>query len=331
MRPLKEGRASGPPIARPPSRLEWALPVGLLCVGSGVLLMTWVSDRTRPGRVAQARPTEEFATSPPAPEKGAVTEPRPPPPNERVESPESGSRPLTKGAETAAAEAPPEPAADSLAGIPASAPAASSRIGWTTDVGPDAPTDVAVAMLEQLAVSGVRCTFFVTGQFAERHPEVVKRMVAEGHHLGNHTYTHPSLPALGSEAAIRSEIATTEARLLGLVDGAAVEPKVFRPPYGDCDGRTERAVAALGYRLVMWDIDPIDWSEDTTSDQIVQRILSRAGAGKVVLTHVTPRTLRAMPIVFAGLRQRGLEPVPLRELAKYGAASHDGRAERSAP
>jgi peptidoglycan/xylan/chitin deacetylase (PgdA/CDA1 family) len=92
-------------------------------------------------------------------------------------------------------------------------------------------------------------------------------------------------------------------------------PRVFRPPYGDEDSRVRSAIAGLGYRDVLWDIDPIDWDARRSPERITSIILQRAKARRIVLTHVEPHTLQALPAIVEGLRQRGLTPAPVAAIA----------------
>ena len=184
---------------------------------------------------------------------------------------------------------------------------ATRRVAWTTDVGPDAPAEVAGKMLDFLHGQGVHITFFVCGSWADKHPKSLQRMADEGHHLANHSYSHPELPKL-SDRRIEDEIRRTENSVTRVVGEKPVMPKLFRPPYGSYNARVKRVVQRCGYRLVMWDVDPIDWDESRSADKIAAHILNHAKASDIILTHVTWRTLAAMPGVFAGLRRKGLEP-----------------------
>ncbi len=193
-------------------------------------------------------------------------------------------------------------------------PPGAGLIGWTTDVGPDAPADVAAKMLDFWRAQGVHITFFVCGAWAYKHPDVLRRMAAEGHHIGNHTYHHPHLTRLPTDR-VTAEIRGTEDVIVRLVGLQPMLPRMFRPPYGEEDSRVRSAIASLGYRDVLWDIDPIDWDESRTPERITSVILQRAKARKIVLTHVEPHTLQALPAIFEGLRQRGLTPAPVAAIA----------------
>jgi peptidoglycan/xylan/chitin deacetylase (PgdA/CDA1 family) len=189
------------------------------------------------------------------------------------------------------------------------------RVAWTTDVGPDAPPDVAAKMLDELAAESVHCTYFVCGSWARQHPDLLRRMAGEGHQIGNHTFSHPNLTKVRLDDDIRAEIGQTQSVIVEAVGAEAMGlRKLFRPPFGEMDGRVTRIVAELGYKVVMWHVDPTDWDQSVTSAQITERILRRTKAGSIILTHVNARTLKAMPSIFAGLRERQLSPAPVAEL-----------------
>jgi peptidoglycan-N-acetylglucosamine deacetylase len=120
----------------------------------------------------------------------------------------------------------------------------------TFDDGPDPETTPAV--LDALARHGMRATFFVVGERAERHPDLVARIRAEGHETGSHSWNHPSLPELPPRAAAE-QIARTRA-ILGPRDAG-----FLRPPYGHQSLTTWRLARRAGYRVVMWTIAPGDW------------------------------------------------------------------------
>ncbi|WP_438447676.1 polysaccharide deacetylase family protein [Gorillibacterium sp. sgz5001074] len=104
-------------------------------------------------------------------------------------------------------------------------------------------------------VSG-HATFFMIGEQMERSPDTVRAVAAEGHEIGNHTYTHPHLPELGTEEC-RSELSRTEQLVLDLT---GVKPAVFRPPYLDYNEQNETVVGDFGYRAIgALNLDSRDW------------------------------------------------------------------------
>ena len=139
------------------------------------------------------------------------------------------------------------------------------------------------AVLDALADRGLHAIFFPTGQCRDQFPWLVPTLLAAGHRVCNHTYSHPQLPKLSS-AAIASEIAR----------GVAAGCDLFRPPYGAMDGRVAPIAASLGYRIQLWDVDTRDWA-GTPADVMDAMIRAKGG---VVLFHMhglhTVEAIRAL-------------------------------------
>ena len=148
-------------------------------------------------------------------------------------------------------------------------------IALTFDDGPD--PEWTPRVLDALAAHGMRATFFLVGERAERHPELVERILAEGHEAGSHSWDHPSLPEL-APAAAAEQIARTRA-VLGSRDAG-----LLRPPYGHQSLATWRLARAEGYRVVMWSIAAGDWRSDDGAT-LASRILAEAAPGAIVLLH----------------------------------------------
>jgi len=129
------------------------------------------------------------------------------------------------------------------------------------------------AILYVLAERGLQAIFSQTGMCRDQYPWLVPALVAAGHRVCNHTYSHPVLPRL-SDAAVASEIQR----------GVTIDCDLFRPPYGALDrtGRIARIAASLGYRIQLWDVDTRDWA-GTPADAMVAMIHARGG---VVLFHM---------------------------------------------
>jgi peptidoglycan/xylan/chitin deacetylase (PgdA/CDA1 family) len=150
-------------------------------------------------------------------------------------------------------------------------------LALTFDDGPD--PEWTPRVLDALAALGMRATFFVVGERAERHPELIDRILAEGHETGSHSWDHPSLPELPA-AAVAAQIARTRA-VLGPRDA-----RLLRPPYGHQSLTTWRLARAQGYRVVMWNISAGDWRDDDAGT-LAGRILAEAAPGAIVLLHDT--------------------------------------------
>lgn len=168
--------------------------------------------------------------------------------------------------------------------------------------------------LDVLQAYGVRVTFFVTGDFAERYPELVRRIAAEGHELANHTQTHGDLAEL-SDNRIRQELRTTEETLSGFA-GVTTKP-LMRMPFGSRDPRVLQIVNGEGYRSIYWSLDSGDWRETATRAGVLQTVLKYSEAGDVVVQHCLPKiTAQALPAILDGLAAQGLSVVTVSDLLR---------------
>ena len=204
-------------------------------------------------------------------------------------------------------------------------------VALTFDDGPDPRWTPRI--LDSLRRLHAPATFFVTGTNALGEPDLLRRIVAEGHELGNHSTTHPDLTGL-PVAAMRLELLATQ-RLVEAYTGRSL--RLFRAPYlGDADPDTAAEIAPiqtaaeLGYVSVGLHVDPLDWSLPD-ANQIVRRTIDQVAAGsatrpaQIVLLHDSggnrEATIRALPGIVQGLRARGYEIVPVSRLAHL--RSHD--------
>jgi peptidoglycan/xylan/chitin deacetylase (PgdA/CDA1 family) len=202
------------------------------------------------------------------------------------------------------------------------------RVALTFDDGPNAQWTE--PLLDLLEVMGVRATFFVIGRWAERQPRLLRELVAAGHALGNHTYSHPTLPVMRASA-----VAGELERCRTAVEAARVEfsrvpgGMLMRPPYGRRRPGTVRAIRAQGYVPITWSVNGYDWRDGETPDSIAARCLA-AAPGDIVLLHDGRRTepaihrgatVAATGLIVQGLAQRGIELVTVPELlAQNGLA-----------
>ncbi len=145
-------------------------------------------------------------------------------------------------------------------------------------------------ILDALKKHNVKAVFFLVGNYFETQPDLVRRMVEEGHTVGNHTYSHPDMSAIGDEASFRAELEKNEA-LYQEITGTAM-PKLYRPPQGKfCESNLKMA-QKLGYKTVFWSLAYVDWYENDqpTPQQAYDKLLPRVHPGAVVLLHSTSQT-----------------------------------------
>ncbi len=194
-----------------------------------------------------------------------------------------------------------------------------NAVALTFDDGPDPVWTPRI--LDTLRAHGAKATFFIIGENAEVHPELVRRMLREGHEIGNHTFTHPNL-GLVSATATRYQLNATE-RLIEAITSRRTA--LFRPPYfGDAEPTTTDelvpiAVAQeLGYITVGLRDDPGDWAEPGV-DSIVRRSLDQLSRGNVILLHdgggMRWQTVRALGPLIDSLRARGIALTTVTDLA----------------
>ncbi|MET9177044.1 polysaccharide deacetylase family protein [Kitasatospora aureofaciens] len=151
-------------------------------------------------------------------------------------------------------------------------------VALTIDDGPDPKYTPAV--LDLLQQHGIRATFFLIGENAVEHPDLVREIADRGHHIANHTWTHPDLRHM-SEGAVRDELERTS-DLLHRTTGRL--PTWFRAPGGDWSPVSLKVAADLGLRNMGWSVDPRDWSRPGTP-AIIDTILKEVRPGAIVLNH----------------------------------------------
>jgi peptidoglycan/xylan/chitin deacetylase (PgdA/CDA1 family) len=200
---------------------------------------------------------------------------------------------------------------------------AGRQVALTFDCGPWVPKGCVEDILATLERSKVRATFFVTGQFIERYPDLFQRIAAH-HELGNHSYSHPDFTLLSPEEQ-RNELQRTEelARALGYT----TRP-LWRAPFGARNPEVLRTAAEAGWPLhVFWTVQKIggrwvsgdsqDWRE-VGSQQVQRNVLDAVdslGAGTILLHHGgSPATAEALPAILAAIQERGYSLVPISAL-----------------
>ena len=166
-------------------------------------------------------------------------------------------------------------------------------------------------LLDILRARNVKATFYVIGRSVDLYPQVVRRTVAEGHEVGNHSHTHRLLTKLGD-----SELRTEMQRCRDAVSRAAgVRMRTMRPPYGGLLQRQRQLVMdEFGYPTILWAVDPLDWKRPGPS-VVASRILGSTTPGAIILAHdLHAPTVDAMPATIDGLLRRGFQFVTVSQL-----------------
>lgn len=182
-------------------------------------------------------------------------------------------------------------------------------VALTFDDGPSAETTPLI--LDALRSGNARATFFVLGDAVDRRPDLLRRIVADGHAVGIHAYTHQPF-VLQSKRVICEEVQRTEAAIRRACPEAEIAPWV-RPPHGFKSLTLLKTLRRAGYGLAAWSVNSHDY-KDHDPAQITARVLKNAEAGAIVLLHDGPAnaaTVAALPPLLRALTARGLVAAPL--------------------
>ena len=146
------------------------------------------------------------------------------------------------------------------------------------------------SILDTLKKHNAPAAFFVVGNMIESAPDLIRRMVAEGHIVGNHTYHHPDMSSISEQSAFQKELESLEA-LFQETTGQTMS-KYYRPPQGKYNVENLRQAKALGYKTILWSLAYVDWYVDDqpTPEQAYSKLLPRIHDGAIVLLHSTSRT-----------------------------------------
>jgi peptidoglycan/xylan/chitin deacetylase (PgdA/CDA1 family) len=179
----------------------------------------------------------------------------------------------------------------------------SCNVDWGEEVIPD--------MLKIFKENDIKITFFVSGRWAENHPDLLKEMYQAGHEIQSHGYSH-KLSSQNSVDTIKEEILKTEAVILDIL---GVKTNVFAPPSGDYDETTVELCRSLGYKMALWSSDTIDWREGSTAKVIQDRVMKKRLNGAIVLMHPKEETVKALPTLIEQIRAQKIDIVPLYRLS----------------
>ena len=170
-------------------------------------------------------------------------------------------------------------------------------------------------ILDALKKHNAPATFFVVGHFLETAPDLVKRMVEEGHTVGNHTYHHPDMSSISDLASFQKEVDDTAA-LYQEITGQEMT-KYYRPPQGKYSTENLKMAKELGYHTFFWSLAYVDWNVDSqpTKEQAFDKLLPRIHPGAIVLLHSTSKTNgEIMDELLTKWEEMGYRFAPLSEL-----------------
>lgn len=192
------------------------------------------------------------------------------------------------------------------------------QVAITFDDGPDAYFTPQI--LDALKEAGAKATFFLVGNRTAQFPEIAKRIVDEGHAVGNHTYSHARLTHLDADK-VAAELEQTRAVIR---QTTGQDSRIFRPPYGAESPAVLQQVFSLGYKVVLWDVDSLDW-KGLPADQVIDNVLNHAHPGAIILHHSAggkgedlSGTVQALPAIVSRLHDKGYQIVTLPEMLGLG-------------
>ena len=170
-------------------------------------------------------------------------------------------------------------------------------------------------ILDVLKKQEIPAAFFLVGDYLERNADLVRRMVKEGHIVGNHTMNHPDMSKVPSREAFEKELQAVEA-LYEDITGQTM-PKFYRPPQGLYSGENLEMAKELGYKTVFWSLAYADWdnNDQPNPDEAVKKLIRRTHDGAVILLHATSKTnAEILDRLITRWKDMGYRFAPLTEL-----------------
>ena len=179
-----------------------------------------------------------------------------------------------------------------------------------------AGAEPATAILDTLADRELSATFFVMGWWAERHPDLLARIAADGHEVASHGHSVFDLTQV-PDAQVQADLLSADAAI-STVTGRSTRP-LWSPSAGYRDPRVRRIAAELGYRPILWTLDSLDWTVEATPESVYSRVINGATNGAIVVLHFdSPRTTTStalvLPHLIDDLRAAGYRLVTITQL-----------------
>jgi peptidoglycan/xylan/chitin deacetylase (PgdA/CDA1 family) len=196
----------------------------------------------------------------------------------------------------------------------------------TFDDGPRPGTTT--QLLDILKQRNIKATFFMIGINVVAHPEIVRRVLAEGHEIGNHTWTHPQLSKLSNQQVTEELTKTQEA----IKNACGFTPTLMRPPYGAITKpQREWIEKEFGLNVILWSVDTNDWRRPGAS-VISRRVIQGAKPGAIILQHdIHQQTVDAMPAALDALLAKGYKFVTVSQLIAMNHPSPTPQAVSPTP
>ena len=171
----------------------------------------------------------------------------------------------------------------------------------------DGPTpEVTQWVLDELKKYNAKASFFCIGNNIQKHPELFKKVIEEGHAIGNHTFDHLN----GWKTETEKYLENTKLCEDTIQDNnSGLKSKLFRPPYGKIKLSQSRKLRQLGYKIIMWDVLSADFDTSITGEQCVRNVIKNTSAGSIIVFHDSAKAMErltyALPIVLKHFQQMG--------------------------
>lgn len=168
------------------------------------------------------------------------------------------------------------------------------------------------SILDTLQKNNTKVTFFIMGPWAQKYPEVAKRMVADGHEIASHGYRHENYGDMSADW-VRQDIQKAHGQIKEVT---GVDPTLLRPPNGHYSQQSLKVTDELGYKTIIWNVDSLDW-KNPGRDVIINRVMKRIKPGAIILLHAsdTPvQTADALPLLLERINAEGYQIVTVSEL-----------------
>ena len=181
-------------------------------------------------------------------------------------------------------------------------------------------TDKTEFILSELERQGVHATFFLCGVWVNAYPDYVKMIAAAGHEIGNHSLSHPHMNTLSREE-VQQEISSLDDTIEQLTGSRCT---LFRAPFGEYNNTVVTAVREIGYQVVQWSLDTVDWKESRSTQQILDGVLPKLKSGDIILCHNNGYKIEEyLPILIETAKEQGFTFVTVSELLLSGNTAID--------
>lgn len=191
-------------------------------------------------------------------------------------------------------------------------------IALTIDAAWDA--DKTPFILDTLDRYGIKATFFLCGVWVNAYPDAVKEIAARGHEIGNHSLTHPHMNRISADE-IRKELSDLDDRIEELTGKRCT---LFRAPFGEYNDTVVSTVRDMGYEIVQWNLDTVDWKEGRSAETILNAVLPKLSDGSIILSHNNGFEIETyLPKLIEDALAKGYRFVTISELLPEGERKVD--------